>query len=177
MTYYGLELQRAIKELSRQGHELASAISPTEVITLKNELEEHLHILDSRLDFSPESLNILEQCLQDYYLDMKEKGASLTIEESVWLVRAISAYLGRVLEVHLSGKWDSFNNELLQTDIVIEPKSTQTDIEQKSSRPRKKIIPLGNAGLATWSSIICGEDPGLFTTYKEAGRKRMRQKL
>jgi len=170
MAYYGVELEKYIKDLHVGGNSLASAISSDAAFKDIKKLQSIVGIPSEKLDFSPKSLILVEEYLQKYYFSLEDADIQKPTEEAVQIVRGIGAYLGKVLEINLAGQWRSYNDELLKTQVIIQPRSEQTN-------SRKKGLTLGNSALATWARVVYGEKPGLYKTYNQATKKRMQQRI
>jgi hypothetical protein len=71
------------------------------------------------LDQTPKSLNRLENLLAMYWSKLTEDGLLLNDEQTVELVRELTAYIGELLIRNIKGEWVNLGT-LWNTEIVIE---------------------------------------------------------
>ena len=85
---------------------------------MTSRLRQRLEMSEAELDFTPASLERLEDML--FELAQKIDIQSLTDEDIVQFVREISAYVGEVLVVHAEGNWEPLGT-LWGTHIGVDP--------------------------------------------------------
>jgi hypothetical protein len=85
---------------------LGKSIHQKKVPILTSQLRQRLEMSEAELDFTPASLERLEDKL--FELLQKIDIQTLTDEDIVQFVREISAYFGKVLVVHAEGNWEPY---------------------------------------------------------------------
>ena len=154
-------------------HPLGKSIHQKKVPILTSQLRQRLEMSEAELDFTPASLERLEDKL--FELLQKIDIQTLTDEDIVQFVREISAYFGKVLVVHAERNWEPLGT-LLGTLIVFK------GIVKVIKEGRRRIVSslcfsLANEGAVAIDMASMGKKPLLYRNYLSARAKIFREDL
>jgi hypothetical protein len=169
--------EELIREFERKKHPLARAIGAEEVPKLIEALRNRLERTSHELDLSPRSLKLLEQQLIALKQAVEAGHVTMDDEETMRLMREITAYLGQVVIAHLGGQWDTARPYLWPTMIWIPiPVETIKDGEIRISDRRG--YPAADYAANYWDMIGTGKEKGaLQRAYKWMTQRRWRERL
>jgi hypothetical protein len=98
--------QHLIVQFKKDGHPLGRTIHSEEVPRLIVALRQRLACTSGELDLSAESLKLLEQRMIALKEALRIGSLMMDDEETMRLMREVTAYLGQVIVVNLGGEWD-----------------------------------------------------------------------
>jgi hypothetical protein len=166
-------IAKIVTEYGQKNYPLGKCIYREEVPYLTSQLKQLLAIVDNKLNFTPESLIILEDKLFAWSKEVNIK--SLEDDEIVEIVREVAAYYGEVLALYADGKWES-RQTLWGTCIVIEGNVKVT------KEGRNRIVPsvavsLGNIGTVTLELIYQGKRFNLYKDFLRTKKKIFKEEI
>jgi hypothetical protein len=157
----GNSAQLLIIEYGEKNKSLGKGIDREEVSDLVNKLKERLEISEIELDFSPQSLQVLDNALARYIKNLKDH--PLSEDETVMFSREISAYIGEVLLSHTKSVWDT-GRMLGETKLIVESNKNYNDVQKKKVSP-KVIIRIGGLGAMILDLALSGNETNLYRIY------------
>jgi hypothetical protein len=169
--------QKLIIEFDRRGHPLGRSIKAEEVPELIEALRERLDCTAGELDLSPESLKRLEPRLIALHQAAQVGQVSMDDEETMRLMREVTAYLGQVMVVNLDGEWDEHGPGLWPTMISV-PKPVEVIKGQEVHVSSTRGFVAADNAAYFWDLIGTGQEKGfLWKEYKAMTQKRWRERL
>ena len=158
---------KIIFDFIRTQHPLSRGIEKEETPLLVGLLRKRLSLSEIELDFSPISLQRLEDKLSDSADTLKAK--LIKEEEIIQIIREIAAYVGEVLVLNTNGKWQNLG-DLWSTKVIFEGNIKIT--KAGNERTAQSIaFSLGNIGAGAWDMISLGRKPILYCDYLSAKKK------
>ncbi len=164
---------KSVFEFARENHPLGKSILEEEAPQLATSLRRRLAISAAELDFSPESLKLLEEKLLEW--SRKNDINNFADTEIVQLVREIAAYVGKILVLHAKGDWQP-TGTLWGTQIIFEGKIKVV----KEGRTRvvpSVVFSLGNIGATAVDMLKLDKKPLLYRDYLSARKKTVKEQL
>lgn len=169
--------EKLIREFERKEHPLAHAIGAGEVPKLIEALRDRLERTSYELDLSPRSLKLLEQQLIALKQAVEAGYVAMDDEETMRLMREVTAYLGQVVITHIGGQWDTTRSYLWPTMIWI-PIPVETVKEGEIHISDRRGYPAADYAANYWDIIGTGKEKGaLQRTYKWMTQRRWREQL
>ena len=164
---------KRVFEFARENHPLGKSILEEEAPQLVTSLLRRLALSTTELDFSPESLKLLEEKLVEW--SQKNDINNFADAEIVQLVREIAAYVGKVLVLHAEGNWQP-TGTLWGTQIIFEGNI------KVMKEGRTRVVPsvafsLGNIGATAVDMLKLGKKPLLYKDYLSARKKTIKERL
>jgi hypothetical protein len=171
---YGGYTQDLIDRLAKQGHPAVGALDPDDVATLVAQLRIRLEDDGTVLDLSPASLRRLEYRLVEFHTQLSSRGATLSDEQVVRLVRELTAYMGSVLVTHLGGAWQQDAPNLMRTSVYFDGPFTIVKDRHFVSPVGVNFV-LGWEAAWTWDQVVDGKPIALYKLYRQARSRVIRE--
>ena len=169
--------ERLIIEFDRRGHPLGRIIKAEEVPELIEALRRRLGCTAEELDLSPESLKRLEARLIALHQAVEEGQVPMDDEETMRLMREVTAYLGQVMVVNLNGEWDEQPPGIWPGMVWIPRPIEVIKGETVNTSPRRGFVATHTAAYF-WDIIGTGREKGfLWKQYNMMTEKRWRERL
>jgi len=164
-----------ILNFGKSGHVLGKSIEENEADELIKSIIDRLNTSERVLDLSPESLNEFAKLLLLYYQQSIQSGKDFSEEQIVEIIREIAAYFGKVVINNSSGKWRT-KGSLWETEIVIGgPVKAKKGNEVRTYK--EAATSLGQIAASTWLALQKGVEPKLFSGYKFACARHVKESL
>jgi hypothetical protein len=167
--------QRLVMELSIRGDPLVRSILEIEIPELIDNLRQKLELSQIELDLSPKSLSILSRGLLSYYQFFKQQDHISLEEETIKIVREITAYFGDVILKNFGGEWLTVGS-LQDTAIEFEGR-TETIKGNEIRSYSRRIILIGPVAIGTWDAVLLGIEPNLYEGYQKLTAIRVKEDL
>lgn len=169
--------QKLIIESGRRGHPLGRVIKVEEVPELIEALRRRLGCTAEELDLSPESLRRLEPRLIALRQAVQEGQVPMDNEETMRLMREVTAYLGQVMVVNLNGEWEE-RTPTLWPSIIRIPLPVEVVKGKEVRAPSERGFVAADTAAYFWDLIGTVEEKGfLWKQYKMMMQKRWRERL
>lgn len=169
--------QALVREYGQAGHPLGHAINPEEVPRLITALRRRLQCTAQELDLSPASLAQLETRLIALRHAVQARQLRMDEEETVRLIREITASLGQVLVTNLDAHWEEESLHLWPGMLWVAPPVEAIKGHEVHGSQRRGFVATDNAAYF-WDLLGTGEGRGfLVTEYNMMTRKRWKEQL
>jgi len=163
---------RLTVEYSRKRLPLGRAVDQSEAPALAAQLRQRLHTTDEILDFSPNSLNTLEDLLVEYEQSLRGARCELDDLALLQLIRELVAYIGEVFVRHTGGQWDT-DGTLYGTSIEFSMPFRVTKEGETYVSSRPTIFSLGNIASDSWDMIVERRRPELYADFRSAKKRHI----
>jgi hypothetical protein len=163
---------KLIFDFIKSHHPLGKGISLEEIRHLTINLSSRLMVSQQLLDYSPDSLKLLDSLIEHYYQKHIDNIDEIEVMD---FIRELSAYFGKVIINNTDGQWID-NGDLWRTEIHY--KSGFIIIKGGKKQTSQDVtISLGNIAATALDTIALGSKPGLFTLFKNIARHKLKEKF
>jgi hypothetical protein len=159
----------------KNGSRLGSGIDKEEAYILAENLRNRINGSSNQLDFSPASLELLTNLLNNYIGNKRKIGEQLLDEEIMKIVREIASYLGLVFIHNSKSTWNSGKSFYgLQIDIKKESKVKKNN----NTLSNQEIgVPLFFPSATFLMMLQKGKIPDLHSFYQNAIKTKIKEKI
>lgn len=168
-----LSLIKLIFDYMRAQHPLAASIPREAAPGLSQDFALRIGAGEGILDFSPNSLKLVEKLLVNYHANNPN---GISDDETMKLIRELAAYIGEVLARHTDGMWVVSDDEIWNTELLYE--GNWILMKEGIRRPVSTVVYiLADEAAGSWQNVLDGKSPHLFKLFKEIQKRELREEL